>query len=146
MKHWNTFFISTVIATGMLLSACVKTMNHSEVTHVRDLVQSDVFTILPDNGTEIAVYQKIEDIEGEYFELATLMVSMEGTGSNPDEEHPLEKLKREAELLGANGILVLETNNSREGQRSKVNIKGIAVFTLGEIPHEKEEFFAALPS
>lgn len=130
----------------MLLSACVKTENHSEVTHVRDLVQSDVFTILPDNGTEMVVYQNSEEIEGEYFELATLKVSMEESGSNPDKMHLLEKLKQETDLLGANGILVLETESSQEGKRSKVNIRGIAVFALGEIPHEKVEALADLPS
>ncbi|HBQ60026.1 MAG TPA: hypothetical protein DD671_10495, partial [Balneolaceae bacterium] len=91
MKRLQIYFISTVIAVGMLLSACVKTTNHSEVTHVRDLVQSDVFTILPDNGSEMAVYQDTGEIEGEYFELATLMVSMEESGSGSGELHPLEK-------------------------------------------------------
>ena len=146
MKRLQIYFISTVIAVGMLLSACVKTTNHSEVTHVRDLVQSDVFTILPDNGSEMAVYQDTGEIEGEYFELATLMVSMEESGSGSGELHPLEKLKQEAELLGANGVLVLENRKYKDGNLNKVNMKGIAIFALDEIPHEKEQTFAGLPS
>ncbi|WP_020403435.1 hypothetical protein [Gracilimonas tropica] len=146
MKHFKTLFISTVIGTGMLLSACVKTVNHSSTTYVRDLAQSDVFTVLPENGSNISVYDKTDDIKGEYLELATVSVEVEATGDQADKEALISKLKAEALVLGGNGILVMEDSGLKEGSVQKFRMKGIAIFTLDEIPGERQEPFALLPS
>lgn len=145
MKRFKTLFISTVIGTSMLLSACVKTIDHSSTTYVRDLVQSDVFTVLPDNGSEIMIYNTSKEIKGEYLELASLSVEMESKTEAFDKQALIAKLKTEAELLGGNGILVMEETGLEKGNREKYGIKAIAVFTLDEIPNEQDEYLASLP-
>ncbi|MDR9416235.1 MAG: hypothetical protein RI564_08125 [Gracilimonas sp.] len=147
MKRFKNLFPSIlVIAAVMLLSACVKTVNHSETTHVRDLVQSDVFTILPDNEADVEVHYNTDEIKGEYLELASVTVSVKESGTKPDKSAMIEKLKQEADMLGANAILVLETVNNKDGIQSKTQIRGMAIFKLDEIPQEMNEPIAALPS
>ena len=145
MKRFKTLFISTVIGTSMLLSACVKTVDHSSTTYVRDLVQADVFTVLPDNGSEVAIYNNSKDIKGEYLELASLSVEVDNIGETLDKQSMIEKLKSEAELLGGNGILVMEESNVKDRSQKKRGIKAIAVFTLDEIPDEQDEYYAVIP-
>ena len=144
MKSLKTNILSLTLIAVFILSGCVQTVQQSSTMYVRDLVQSDVFEVLPENNSDIAIFEYTEDIQGEYLELAT--VQIEELASNFDREDLVSKLKQEAYILGGNAVLIVEEKQRKEGKITKTMLKGIAIFALDAIPSENEEVLASLPS
>lgn len=131
----NNIKITTILfATILMVSACSTPTNNTTKTYVKDLAQSDVFGVLPEYNLEVVVYNKPEEIEGEYLELAK--VEILETSKDNSREDVLERLKTEAKNLGGNAILLTESKMSEEGEIRTYTLKGIAVYALERIPEE----------
>ncbi len=123
-----------LFTTIILISACNTPVNNSTKTHVKDLAESDLFGVLPEYDLEVVVYNKPDEIEGEYLELAK--VEIEETSEANTMTDVLERLKTEAKNLGGNGILLTESKVSEKGEMKTLTIKAIAVYALERIPGE----------
>ena len=134
MKKVNAVLILIII--GMMTAACSTTVNKSTTTHVKDLVQSDVFGVLPESGQEIKVYNNPEEIEGEYLELAT--VKIQETAQENSTEGMIEMLKSETKNLGGNGVILVERKVDNKGSTVTKELKAIAVYALAKIPSENQ--------
>ncbi|MEQ8524287.1 hypothetical protein [Gracilimonas sp.] len=134
MKKINAVLILVII--GMMTAACSTSVNKSTTTHVKDLVQSDVFGVLPEAGQEIVVYNNPEEIEGEYLELAT--VNIQETAQKSSTENMMEMLKKEAKNLGGNGVILVESKTNEKGSAVTKEVKAIAVFALDKMPAKNQ--------
>lgn len=132
MNRINIIII--LFTTFFTISACNSPANKSTSTHVKDLVQSDVFGVLPEFNHEILVYNNPGEIEGEYLELAK--VEIRETNNENTEEEILTLLKKEAKDLGGNGILILEKNHFKERNTKTHEVKAIAIYALDRIKAE----------
>jgi hypothetical protein len=129
--------VLVLVGIGMMMTACGNSsVNESTTTHVKDLVQSDVFGVLPDGEIEMLVYNNSEEIEGEYLELAT--VEIQSTKQTNSFDEVVEMLKKEAKTLGGNGILLIEQNNQEDAQAVTQEVKAIAIYALDRVPTEKQ--------
>lgn len=124
--------LSAFLLGALSLAACTSPVIHSTTTHVKDLVQSDVFDVLPENELEVLIYNSPEEIEGEYLTLA--MVEVKEISSDWSEKRVLNQLKEETELLGANGILVLKKTKLQDGEEITKEWKAIAVYAMDRVP------------
>lgn len=134
MKKVNAVLILVII--GMMTAACGTSVSKSTTTHVKDLVQSDVFGVLPEAGQEIIVYNSPEEIEGEYLELAT--VKIKEIARENSTQDMMEMLKKEAMDLGGNGVLLIESKTDEKGSTITKEVKAIAVYALDKIPAENQ--------
>ncbi|HBX66068.1 MAG: hypothetical protein CL670_01055 [Balneola sp.] len=123
--------VLALLIIGVITSACSSSTHQSTNTHIKDLVQSDVFGVLPETEMDIMVYNNSSEIEGEYFELAT--VEIKETGDDSSSEEVIEMLKKEAKDLGGNGVLLLEQKENENGKAITKEIKAIAVYALDRV-------------
>jgi|GEM_PF-1549775 hypothetical protein len=123
--------VLSVLIIGVIISACSSPTHQSTNTHIKDLVQSDVFGVLPETEMDILVYNNSSEIEGEYFELATVEIKETSVGNSIEEV--IEMLKKEAKELGGNGILLLEQTENENGTAITKEVKAIAVFALDRV-------------
>ncbi len=132
MRKVNAVLI--IVIMGMMTASCTPSVSKSTTTHVKDLVQSDVFGVLPAYNQEIIVYNSPSDVEGEYFELATVQILETAGESSMD--NMIEMLKIEAKNLGGNGVILV--GNKTEGTSNLLTkeVKAIAVYALDKIPSE----------
>ncbi len=133
MKKINTLIILFVF--GIAITSCNSPTNHS-TTHVKELVQSDVFEVLPDKTHEILVYHNAEEIEGEYLELAK--VEIQEISDDNSTEKIIEKLKKETKELGGNGILLVENVTNKESGMTMRKMEAIAVYVLDLMPKDHQ--------
>lgn len=124
--------VLAVILFGMMVTACDSSTNQFTSTHVKDLVQSDVFEVLPQSDMDILVYSDATEIEGEYFELAT--VEIKDSKLDHSSEKVVDMLKEEAKKLGANGVLILEQTENEDGRNVTKEVKAITVYALDREP------------
>lgn len=123
-----------LLSIGLLFTACsTRQVERSMTTYVKDLVQPDVFSVLPQSGQEMLVYQNSAEIEGEYFELAS--VEIQKISDEDSSERMIEKLVEETKGLGGNGVLLIEKTSSKDGNLITQQMKAIAVFTLDRMPY-----------
>jgi hypothetical protein len=132
MNKVNAVLILVII--GMMTAACSTSVTRSTTTHVKDLVQSDVFEVLPAHGQEIIVYNSPDEVEGEYLELAT--VQIQETAEESSSENMIEMLKIEAKNLGGNAVILVENKTDGASRMVTKEVKAIAVYALDKIPSE----------
>lgn len=132
MRKVNAVLILVII--GMMTAACSTSITKSTTTHVKDLVQSDVFGVLPTHSQEIIVYNSPDEVEGEYLELAT--VQIQETAGESSTESMIEMLKIEAKNLGGNGVILIENKTGDRSASVTKEVKAIAVYALDKIPSE----------
>lgn len=126
-----------LLVIGMMTTACSTTVNKTTTTHVKDLVQSDVFGVLPESNQEIMIYNNPEEIGGEYLELATVKIQ-ETARENSTQQQMMEMLKKEAKELGGNGLILIESSSNEKGSTITKEVKAIAVYALDKIPAESQ--------
>ena len=124
--------ITAVLLGGALLTACNNPAIQSTTTHVKDLVESDVFEVLPQHSLEVLVYNNVKEIEGEYLTLAS--VDIKEISNDWSEETLLDNLKMETKEMGGNGILILKKTSLEEGEMITKEWTAIAVYALDRIP------------
>ncbi|MGN8225469.1 hypothetical protein [Gracilimonas sp. BCB1] len=132
MRKVNTVLILVIM--GMMTAACTTSVTRSTTTHVKDLVQSDVFGVLPAYDKEIIVYYSADEVEGEYIELAT--VQIQETAGESSTENMIEMLKMEAKELGGNGVILIDNKADETSGSVTKKVKAIAVYALDIIPSE----------
>lgn len=101
-------------------------------TRVKQLVEADVFEVLPKVDGEIAIYNSTFEIEGEYLELATVEIEDENSRDQPSQI--FEHLMRETKLLGGNGILLIKNDREEMVGTISEQIHALAIFELDRVP------------
>ncbi|WP_421773300.1 hypothetical protein [Gracilimonas sp.] len=132
MRKVNAVLILVIM--GMMTAACTTSVTRSTTTHVKDLVQSDLFGVLPAYDKEIIVYNSPDEVEGEYIELAT--VQIQETAGESSTENMIEMLKMEAKELGGNGVILIDNKADEIAGSVTKEVKAIAVYALDIIPSE----------
>lgn len=124
----NSKLLTPLLILFITIQACTSSNQQSTTTHVKELVQSDVFEVLPEWYEEIVVYESADDIEGEYFELAAIEVKDVRNALSDD--RILKRLKNEAEALGGNGVLLVHKSKKEKGGLITEEVKAMAIYSL----------------
>lgn len=121
--------IVTLFIVAALMTACnTASTTKEQSTKIRDIVQSDVFDVLPPVNDDMLVYNAPDEIDGEYLELASVEITL--TSSGATKEEMMKDLLKEARILGGNGVLVLSQTKVDYKGFYKQELKAIAVYAL----------------
>lgn len=126
---WIPLLLVVCLLTGCNTSQSV---NSEYFTHVKDMVQADVFDVLPESTDNIVVYNSTDEIAGEYIELAS--VEMQEINNHKKNKEMMSRLIEEAIDLGSNGILVLSSTKTEKDGTTKEEMKAIAIYDLDRAP------------
>lgn len=111
------------------MTACaVKTETTTSITRVQEMPVSYLDDVLPEPQGAIEFYKNGSEITGEYIELG--IVEIEEINTDNSYEAIMDRLKKEAKDLRANGILLVdESNITADGEKHR-ELKAVAIYAL----------------